>query len=1573
MALPSWMQEKSNKKLPSWMTDEPTVAAEPVRVDIKKLQDDRLEPKGATYQSGDYAKFKAEQDAVKNYTYEPVEPSYIDSSKDIFQKIRYNIMKKDAKKTAKVASEILKPSEWDLYRKGYQDEVDMATKKTNTGLSPEESQIYADLKEKVDYAKKNGVQKFIDKFGREYLAGAFGDKERKERAQKLGTDTTGSKVADVGAELAGLAASFSKSGTGGVGFAGPVRNVAENLSLKILGKVAPKQAAKLVTKKLAPELAEKPSIAARITNKALTGAVESLPYSAQQAVVNKQTPEEAAKNTLMNIGLGVGAELALGGLGAIGKGIIKKLKSGKQLTEPEIAAVETLPEEVKQEVYKALPSAQRLMLPERATSRIDAGPPKLTDYEKKVLKTPATTEKQKLKQAALNEQQRQVVEAQTEGGTKMLPEQPKKFQVPEQYRREMPTRVTSNEIKETTGEVPKLRTKPAEPLKPTENIQTPSTPKKSSYKLKNPKENKLLSSVRKSNQFPDRINESLKGEHEVKHGDELERQAIEHINKDPQKALKSVMEVKEPNDVTVESARILAKQALAEGREQDAINIINRTAENGVKYGREVQAFSRWGDTPEGMLLRANSMIEKSIPQEVKAAIRERAKEAKPIAEAINKVNAESIETVFKDFLNDKPKVSKAVREWLDREEGEARERIKDIFHPDPKKGVKLYGGIPGGELIGDLVTIGAAKLARKTMDFAEWSAEMIKEFGEKIRPYLQQIYDESVKLIKSKSLKTPEQKTVSTVDKAIRQALTKDGIRLQDIARKHMSEIDDTGKTLAQRFTDAGMNKAEAAKLEQLVVGRLRELTTEKKRQILNQMFKTRKPSVRKGLSDRIIELSNMGAIGDSQYTKILKEKYNIPELTPEEVKSIVKQTEYIQKITDVLEKQRLTNKMMNDIRKKLPVDWASKLKGATFVNTLLNPKTIISRNVPGNISQMLAMRFNKYLMTPVDVLRSAVTRTERRVTFRTGRGFMENVKRFAEDGLTGSKAGWEGYNPYGTAGEFTMPTQVLKSNYNPLKWAEKALGAALTGAGDYPFYMKAVLDHIGEQGMLKAMNQGFKGADLKVMGKQYADEIINSALKMSDTTKQILEEANQAGAEATFRNENIFSAALGAIHDGLNIVAGFGKSGKKLGKIDVPTYGLGDLVTMFVRTPGALINVGLEHSPLGLLKSLYYIAEGEGTKATQSIVKAISGTLFLSGAGYYLEQKGAITGKAPSDKEAISLMQEKGLREYSVNLTAIKRWAEGGFKDDSLLKPQNDDKWFTYDWMAPFSLNIGMGANASQDKLFENAKGLKGVAQAIPDTVAAAIQNIAGSDTISNVIRPFQGYSGDMLIENISNTAVNSLTRFIPFGSLLNMARQMTDNVSRNTKSDDPKVKAVNLIKNRIPGLSKELPAVITSTGQVKELYQGGTNNPLNVILNPAFVSKYSESPGSKIILDLYKSTGKVTQFPRLKTDITIYGKPTPLTDEQKADLQKYVGMQTMNALDTLPGAKLELNGKKVSFDSLSDQQKLDAIGYILTQIGNNAEVYMAEKLGIKKPTKAELKKQEQERATPKLKLKP
>jgi len=75
-------------------------------------------------------------------------------------------------------------------------------------------------------------------------------------------------------------------------------------------------------------------------------------------------------------------------------------------------------------------------------------------------------------------------------------------------------------------------------------------------------------------------------------------------------------------------------------------------------------------------------------------------------------------------------------REWLDKMEADARKRI------DSRKG-RMLSGLPMDDML-DYAIIGMVKLARKTMDFAEFTKEMIAEFGEVLRNWMPGIYAQS-------------------------------------------------------------------------------------------------------------------------------------------------------------------------------------------------------------------------------------------------------------------------------------------------------------------------------------------------------------------------------------------------------------------------------------------------------------------------------------------------------------------------------------------------------------------------------------------------------------------------------------------------------------------------------------------------------------------------------------------------------------------------------------------------------------------------------------------------------------
>jgi len=86
------------------------------------------------------------------------------------------------------------------------------------------------------------------------------------------------------------------------------------------------------------------------------------------------------------------------------------------------------------------------------------------------------------------------------------------------------------------------------------------------------------------------------------------------------------------------------------------------------------------------------------------------------------------------------PLFSSPSKRGLDEAERKALERIKS------RKG-RLMAGLPFDDLI-DYAIVGAVKITKGVVKFSAWSAEMIHDYGEQIKPYLKQIWDKAKEIL---------------------------------------------------------------------------------------------------------------------------------------------------------------------------------------------------------------------------------------------------------------------------------------------------------------------------------------------------------------------------------------------------------------------------------------------------------------------------------------------------------------------------------------------------------------------------------------------------------------------------------------------------------------------------------------------------------------------------------------------------------------------------------------------------------------------------------------------------------
>lgn len=383
--------------------------------------------------------------------------------------------------------------------------------------------------------------------------------------------------------------------------------------------------------------------------------------------------------------------------------------------------------------------------------------------------------------------------------------------------------------------------------------------------------------------------------------------------------------------------------------------------------------------------------------------------------------------------------------------------------------------------------------------------------------------------------------------------------------------------------------------------------------------------------------------------------------------------------------------------------------------------------------------------------------------------------------------------------------------------------------------------------------------------------------AMKMANATEettQMVEDARVYAARKTFVDKNYLSKSFSGFKKTLN------------GGLN---FGVGDFVIKFPRVPGALLMRTLEYTPISFLRALGHViinvAENAGAGTTgkewgvekrKKVVALFSqgliGTMATLGVGALLRSVGLLFGKEPDDQQEREMLRSMGVSgSYLINGTGLLRWLGSGFNPEA-AKIQKGDTLLSYSWAAPLSLGISVGANI-YDVLAttEKAQG---------DAVLSAVLTIGSSvDTLMDLsvmsgIKNFMNYEGfrfvasaadsgyestSTIVESMANLILSAPASFVPI--LVRESRLLLDNTDRSTRTSNAAEYVINLIQNKIPIWSRDLPAKHDIFGNEKQLYTGGTPDSagtwmartLDVFMNPAALKVYKPSDASILAMNI------------------------------------------------------------------------------------------------------------------------
>lgn len=601
--------------------------------------------------------------------------------------------------------------------------------------------------------------------------------------------------------------------------------------------------------------------------------------------------------------------------------------------------------------------------------------------------------------------------------------------------------------------------------------------------------------------------------------------------------------------------------------------------------------------------------------------------------------------------------------------------------------------------------------------------------------------------------------------------------------------------------------------------------------------------------------------------------------------------------------------------LRSLAPSGLGQKIATTQYIAQLFNPKTT-ARNVISNELFYRLERLNKWVASPVDWAKSTLTGGERKVTFRTG-GQGGYWKAFFQ----GAKSAARGVSPEGIESKWDLGAPAFKSKKNPLFWLERGMGVTLR-ATDYAAYTRAKNQTLGELAELAAMNRKVPSGQRAEFVKRWINNADEAAMEIAD----------QYGRYVTFSDETRLSNAAQAFKSGLNKINPiYAAQRRKNPDAPAPKFGIGNIVINYPKTPANLIMRGIDYSPAGILRDMAYAAREFQTgqpvderSLMLSLGRAITGTMGMTALGYYLADKGVLSGRSEKDKDARNFMADQtGERNFQVNVSALKRWALS-FRDDQLNK-RDGDKLVSYDWMQPMALNLSMAAEM-QKALANKKSPVTGAIKGAESGLSAATSTLEEQPLLKGIADLFDKRKD--LGEKISGLAESLPASFVP--TFVNQIRQLKDNTKRETRAPTSLQRLYNNFAAKIPILSETLPAAYKTIGKdPKQVYQGNSNSLWNVFVNPAFIAKYHLDTEIAAIIGPYESEGRTSQFPFVAPKKLQYTegrdkKSIELSGEDYSALQKSIAQNTVRAFQAIDYDALKAKSAENQEKEMADRVK-------------------------------------------------
>jgi hypothetical protein len=258
-------------------------------------------------------------------------------------------------------------------------------------------------------------------------------------------------------------------------------------------------------------------------------------------------------------------------------------------------------------------------------------------------------------------------------------------------------------------------------------------------------------------------------------------------------------------------------------------------------------------------------------------------------------------------------------------------------------------------------------------------------------------------------------------IAKAVKDGLVAINKKVADIARAHYTQYDAAKRTLTDRLiAEADLPEADARQLADAISKEFDRVMTEKKKQILNDMFKERtiNKKQKNKLEVELQSLLNLGAFNDDMFVEKWAKANDYPILTAENIAEIERLAEIIQKQPDGSKKFRAIQDLLKYQATIKGVNWKEVGMAVWYANILSGYDTQLVNAVSTSLNV-----FSNYLI--------AVARNPKSAKF-LAKGFYNGFKHGLQEA---SEVVRTGYDPV-LKGKVEMPATLEIKKYAGGKW---------------------------------------------------------------------------------------------------------------------------------------------------------------------------------------------------------------------------------------------------------------------------------------------------------------------------------------------------------------------------------------------------------------------------------------------------------------------------------------------------------------------------------------------------------